>query len=192
MKKLFAALARAPKRTAAVLTIAAAVIVPAALYAWGPDRPTFTVQNAAPYVTFNSITNNQNVGDERNFVRIRELANGTTFGDSVQLQAGKTYEVMVFYHNNAKTELNDKIGSDGKPVGVAQNVTARVQMPGRLDAGATGTITGFIMQQQRHQAQLRFVSYLAQLRLQAVMVQSMARSCQIHCSPPVHLLATTL
>jgi uncharacterized repeat protein (TIGR01451 family)/LPXTG-motif cell wall-anchored protein len=51
---------------------------------------------------------------------------------------------MVFYHNNAKTELNDKIGSDGKPVGVAQNVTARVQMPGRLDAGATGTITGFI------------------------------------------------
>ncbi len=144
MKKLFAAMRRAPKRTAGLLMIAAAVIVPAVLWAWGPERPTYTVQNAAPHVTFNSITNNQRVGDERNFVRIREVATGTMFRDDVQLEAGKKYEVMVFYHNNAKTELNTKIGADGKPVGVAQNVTARVQMPGRLDAGATATITGFI------------------------------------------------
>ncbi len=144
MKKLFAAIARAPKRSAAVLMLAAVAIVPAVLLAWGPGRPLYTVENAAPHVTFNSITNNQRVGDETNFVRIRELAPNTTFGDDVQLQPGKTYEVMLFYHNNAKSELNTKIGPDGKPVGIARNTMARVQMPGRLDAGATATITGFV------------------------------------------------
>ena len=144
MKRFFGMISRAPKRTAGLLMVAAAIIVPAIIWAWGPERPTFTIQNAAPYVTFNSITNNQRVGDERNFVRIREVATGTMFRDDVQLQAGKTYEVMVFYHNNAKSELNDKIGPDGKPVGVARDVTARVQMPGHVDAGGTATITGFI------------------------------------------------
>lgn len=144
MKKLFAALTNAPKRTAGLLMLAAAVIVPTVLWAWGPGRPLYTIENAAPHVTFNSITNHQDIKDETNFVRIREVANGTTFGDDVQLQPGKTYEVMVFYHNNAKQELNDVIGEDGKPVGVARDVKARVQMPGRLAAGDTATITGFV------------------------------------------------
>lgn len=144
MKKLFAALTNAPKRTAGLAMLAAAVIVPAVLWAWGPERPLYTVENAAPHVTFNSITNNQRVGNETNFVRIREAISGATFTDDVKLQAGKTYEVMVFYHNNAKSELNDKIGEDGKPVGIARNVNARIQMPGRLAAGETATITGFI------------------------------------------------
>lgn len=144
MKKLFAALASAPKRSAGLLMLAAAVIVPAVLWAWGPDRPLYTIENAAPHVTFNSITNHQDIKDETNFVRIREAVSGTDFRDDVQLQAGKTYEVMVFYHNNAKQELNDVIGEDGHPVGVARNAQARVQMPGRLAAGETATITGFI------------------------------------------------
>ena len=144
MKKLFAAFKNAPKRSAGLLMLAAAVIIPAVLWAWGPERPLYTIENAAPHVTFNSITNNQRMGNETNFVRIREVANGTNFRNDVQLEAGKTYEVMVFYHNNAKSELNDVTGEDGKPVGVARNVQARVQMPGRLAAGETATITGFI------------------------------------------------
>lgn len=144
MKKLFAALTNAPKRSAGLLMLAAAVIVPAVLWAWGPGRPLYTIENAAPHVTFNSITNHQDIKDETNFVRIREAVSGTNFRDDVQLQAGKTYEVMVFYHNNAKQELNDVIGEDGHPVGVARNAQARVQMPGRLAAGETATITGFI------------------------------------------------
>jgi uncharacterized repeat protein (TIGR01451 family)/LPXTG-motif cell wall-anchored protein len=145
MKKLFAAIKRAPKRTAGLLLVAAAVIVtPLALQAWGPDRPTFTYEKPASYVTFNSITNNPSVGDERNFVRIREAVTGSNFGNEVQLQAGKTYEVMVYYHNNAASNLNDKVGSDGKPVGVARDTTARIQMPRTVKAGETGTITGFI------------------------------------------------
>ncbi|GEM_PF-147691 len=145
MKKLFAAIRRAPKRTAGLLLVAAAVVIaPLALQAWGPDRPTYTYQKPAPHVTFNSMTNNPSVGDERNFVRIREAVTGATFGNDVQLQAGKTYEVMVYYHNNAAANLNDKIGNDGKSVGIARDVTARIQMPRTVKAGQTGTITGSI------------------------------------------------
>lgn len=138
MKQLFDLVRQAPKRSAALLMVFAAVLVPAALFAWGPDRPTYTYASPAPHVTFNSITDNPKVGDERNFVRIREATAGTTFGDDVALKAGKTYEVMVFYHNNAASNLN----ASGK--GIAKDVMTRVQMPGRLDAGATGTITGFV------------------------------------------------
>ena len=69
MSTLTSLIRRAPKRLfAAVAVIAAAIIVPAAVLAWGPDRPTFTIEQPANYVTFNSITNNPVHGDERNFV----------------------------------------------------------------------------------------------------------------------------
>jgi uncharacterized repeat protein (TIGR01451 family)/LPXTG-motif cell wall-anchored protein len=127
-----------PKRNTIVAAALVAIIVPAVIFAWGPSRATFTYENPAPYVTFNSITDNPKVGDERNFVRIREANSSDNFADSVNLQAGKTYEVMIFYHNNAASNLNDS----GQ--GVAQNVTTRVQMPGTVKSGNTATITGFI------------------------------------------------
>ena len=68
---------------------------------WGPDRKTFTWEDPAPYATFNSITNNPQLGDERNFVRIREVKDGEKFGDEVTVEPGKTYEVYIYYHNNA-------------------------------------------------------------------------------------------
>ena len=37
--------------------------------AWGPERTTFTMEKPATYPTFNSITNNPTIGDERDFVR---------------------------------------------------------------------------------------------------------------------------
>ena len=50
------------------LAFAAAVAIgvlgtTAAVLAWGPSRRTFTMEHPAPYVTFNSITNNPNEGD---------------------------------------------------------------------------------------------------------------------------------
>ena len=41
--------------------------------AWGPERATFTMENPATYPTFNSITNNPTIGDERDFVRVGEI-----------------------------------------------------------------------------------------------------------------------
>ncbi len=113
---------RAPKRFAALVAmVTAAIIVPAVVFAWGPDRPTFTIEQPAGHVTFNSITNNPNYGDERNFVTIKDAANQNAGGwtDSINVQNGKEYYVRMYVHNNAAENLNL----------VAENVTAKFNLP---------------------------------------------------------------
>lgn len=140
MKKLFAALRSAPKRVATLAIIAAAIAVPASLYAWGPDRPTYTMQDPADHVTFNSITDNAKYGDERNFVQIREAGTGT-YGENINIQPGKEYEVFVYYHNNAATRLNS---AENGYKGIAQNAKMRIQMPASVAAGQKARVTGIL------------------------------------------------
>lgn len=100
---------RAPKRLSAVIVmIAVAIILPASLHAWGPDRPTYTVANPADHITFDSITDNPAVGDERNFVVAKDAADTSNGGwqDNITVQPGKEYLVRVYVHNNAATSLN--------------------------------------------------------------------------------------
>lgn len=138
MNKVLSLIRRAPKRfSAVVLMLAAAIIVPAVLQAWGPDRPTFTERNPAPYVTFNSITDNPRVGDERNFVRIRETGNGE-YINQVNFEPGKVYDVSVYYHNNAATRLN----ASGE--GIARNTTLKMEVPNVVTAGVNAALTGTI------------------------------------------------
>ena len=109
MSKLTSLIRRAPKRsTAAMLMVAAAIIVPAAVLAWGPDRPTFTVEQPATYNTFNSITNNPDYGDERNFVRIKDAADmgPGNWKDEITVESNKEYLVQMYVHNNAADNLN--------------------------------------------------------------------------------------
>jgi uncharacterized repeat protein (TIGR01451 family)/LPXTG-motif cell wall-anchored protein len=107
MKKLLAAVKRAPKSSAFAATLVAAVVVPAALFAWGPSRPTFTMEKPATYVTFNSITNNPNYGDERNFITVKNPATGN-YVENITVEPGKEYEVRILAHNDASAELNLK------------------------------------------------------------------------------------
>lgn len=104
-------------------------ILPLAAFAWGPARQTFTTQNPATYVTFNSITDNKSFGDERNFFRIRDVASGEKYQDAEVLQAGKEYEAVVFFHNNASSSLN------AGGTGVAHGAYAKVQLPAIVKAG---------------------------------------------------------
>lgn len=109
MSSITSLVRRAPKRfSAIVLMLAAAIIVPATLMAWGPSRTTYTVEHPATKVTFNSITNNPNVGDETNFVVVKDAAITTDGGwqDNLTVQPGKEYLVRVYVHNNAATSLN--------------------------------------------------------------------------------------
>jgi uncharacterized repeat protein (TIGR01451 family)/LPXTG-motif cell wall-anchored protein len=139
MSKLTSLIRRAPKRLSAVVAIiAAAIIVPIAVHAYGPERPTFTFEHPATYVTFNSITDNPSVGDERNFVRVKEDSTTTTYGKDVTVQPGKTYQVSVYYHNNAASNLN--ASGDG----IAKDVSLRMQMPASIAGNASDTVDGFI------------------------------------------------
>ena len=134
MGKVLDTLRRVNTRTAMVVAIvAAAIVVPATLYAWGPDRATFTEQNPAPYVTFNSITNNTNYGDERDFVMIKEAtAANSTWSSTATAQEGKEYTVRMYVHNNAADHLNL----------VAENVraSASIQQGTAKSIGVSGFI----------------------------------------------------
>ncbi len=133
MNKLIALIRRAPKRTSALLAvIAAVVIVPATLFAWGPTRATYTIEQPADHVTFNSITNNPNIGDERNFVGIRETGTTALWSDSKAVEKGKTYTVRMYVHNNAAANLNL----------VAENVTAKFNLP--TTTGKSIQVNGFL------------------------------------------------
>lgn len=112
-----------------VSIVLAAIVIPAVSFAYGPERPTFTMANPATYVTFNSITDDPAVGDERNFFRVRDLSTGEAYGDTANLVPGHKYEAEVFYHNNAASNLNL----------VAHNVKARVELPAVIEAHSTST-----------------------------------------------------
>ncbi|MBP6038209.1 MAG: DUF11 domain-containing protein [Candidatus Saccharimonas sp.] len=131
------------KRTYAGIAVAvAAVAIPAGLYAWGPaNRVTFTMAKPADYVTFNSITDNQTYGDERNFVQVRNLTDNTQYGDNTSLIPGKEYEVRAYYHNNASTSLNDAAHNYA---GIATGAFMRTEMPATVAAGANARITSYV------------------------------------------------
>ena len=128
-----------PKRVAAVTVLTAGVIaavtIPVASNAWGPTRDTFTIEKPADHIAFDSITNNPNYGDERNFLRVRDSdskywvagSNPTGYGnsgkngwtDTMNMREGHTYDVKLYVHNNAAANLNL----------VATNVRAHINLP---------------------------------------------------------------
>ncbi len=128
------------KRAYAITAIAVATVaVPATLLAWGPStRVTFTEADPAQYVTFNSITDNKQYGDERDFVQVRNVTDNGAYTENVNLVPGKEYEVFAYYHNNANSNLN----ASGK--GIATGAFMRTQMPATVNAGEEARITSFV------------------------------------------------
>lgn len=117
-----------------LMSMIAVVATSGSANAWGPERTTFTMAKPATYATFNSITDNPNFGDERNFLRVRDAdskywvagSNPEGYGndgkngwtDTMNMQEGHTYEVKLYVHNN---------GEEGKYM--AANVRAHVNLP---------------------------------------------------------------
>ena len=133
-----------PKRWAAIFAVVAVALVPLmGLQAWGPNRDTYTIEKPADHVTFDSITNNPNYGDERNFLRVRDAdskywASTSTNGwtDTItNMQEGHTYDVKLYVHNNAASNLNLE----------ATNVRAFINLPIKEDTfGYQFEINGFL------------------------------------------------
>ena len=136
MKKIWNAIARNPKKAILATTLAIVGLLPIVSNAWGPSRTTFTIEKPADYVVFNSITNNPAHGDERNFVQIKEAgASNATYADKLDIVAGKTYTVYVYYHNNAAANYNL----------VATNTRMNTQLPSSVKANTETSISAKIM-----------------------------------------------
>ena len=121
-----------------IATSVFAVLPFCAANAWGPERTTYTVESPAPYATFNSITNNTAVGDERNFVRIGEAGSTDPYRDEIEIVPGKEYEVYIYYHNNAASNTN----STG--FGMATNTKVSSAYPTIVNVGERGMVSGII------------------------------------------------
>lgn len=117
----------------AISSVAVAVVGIIAANAWGPTRQTFTVEKPADFITFNSMTNNPNIGDERDFVGIRAKdSTDNKWHNNMKIQGGKEYYIRMYVHNNAATNLNL----------VAENVTAKMNLP--TTTGRSITVDGLI------------------------------------------------
>ena len=124
-----------------VVALAMPLMLATNVSAWGPERPTYTNENPADHATFNSITNNAAVGDERDFVRIEEKGSGRAYSSDITIEAGKQYEVYIYYHNDASGTYND---SQHDYVGVAREVRLSSNFPDELVAGERGTVSATI------------------------------------------------
>lgn len=106
--------------------------------AWGPERPTYTNAVPADYATFNSITDNVAVGDERNFVRIRDLATEEYYSDETKIIPGHEYEVYIYYHNDAASNTNES------GFGIATNTRVASGYPTLVSTGSRYMVSGII------------------------------------------------
>lgn len=89
-----------------VTGLALSAIVHAAV-TFGPTRPTFTWANPAPYITFNSITDNPVWGDERQLIKSRDInAPTSAYSTSTQVTDNEEVVLAIYFHNNAASNLN--------------------------------------------------------------------------------------
>lgn len=96
------------KITAGIVTAGLALVLIPALHGaadWGPVRTTFTWANPASYITFNSITDNPQVGDERKFYGVADV-NSTQYTKAINVSDNEEVSLRVYYHNNAASNLN--------------------------------------------------------------------------------------
>jgi len=116
--------------------------VPLAAYAWGPDRPSYTLNQLNngildDKIVFNSISDNPYIGHEFNFVSARDQAIGdhglnNIWYDAIDVEPGKTYLIRLFVHNNSPLGLN----------AVAKDVIATFNIPTAV--GKSIEVNGFI------------------------------------------------
>lgn len=133
------------KKISLIIAATLFAAMPDSVFAWGPKRDTYTNESPAPRATFNSITNNAAVGDEREFVRIREIkANtDTKFTADVDnkgflVEPGKTYEVYIYYHNNAASNTNET------GAGVAMGVKLNTHFTYKVTKNESGYVNATI------------------------------------------------
>jgi uncharacterized repeat protein (TIGR01451 family) len=125
----FTTLSRFSKKAKIAVAVLLAVAVPTISFAsWSPQRPTYTMQSPAPHVTFNSITDNPNYGDERTFFDVKSAANTSTggFTDTMSVSNGQELLLRTYVHNNAASNLN---GANFTGTGVADDTKVRVLIP---------------------------------------------------------------
>lgn len=126
---------------AAMLALSGAMVLGQTALAWGPERPTYTDADPAEHATFNSIVDESGIGDERDFVRIEEKNSGREYSSEIVIEAGKQYEVYIYYHNDASETYNTE---KYNYVGIARDVRLASSFPLSLEKNERAAVVGKI------------------------------------------------
>lgn len=104
---------------------------------WGPERPTFTTKNPAPYPVFNSITDEPGYGDQRNFVTCR-ASDDSPYKTEVQAYDGQIYQCRLWFENAVAPNLDS-----GNPAAKLHDARARIRLPEKnsKDAALVGYLS---------------------------------------------------
>ena len=103
---------------------------------WGPEREMFTMKHPSRYAVFNSILDNNILGDERDFVRVMPYKTGKKYVNRLQVVPGYLYQAYVFYDNAASPSAGES--------GTARGVRLRMSFPTKLDAMSYGKVSATI------------------------------------------------
>lgn len=99
---------------------------------WGPDREDFTFNNPPSLPTLNSVTDNPDYGNEKNFTLVRKFDSNNRFEDYITVTPGDTYTVRTFFSNNSR----------GENAASAEGVKVKAQVPALIEGSAR--ISGLI------------------------------------------------
>ena len=105
----------------AVAAVGLTAGVTALVTAWGDNgggRPSYTLEEInsgalGDTITLNSISDNPNIGDEKNFVGARLLSDTSKVWNANEIEAvdGETYVIRAYVHNNSPKEY-DAVAKD--------------------------------------------------------------------------------
>lgn len=122
--------------------VAGATLAPVAVNAWGDSaggRKTYTISQInegvlGDTITFNSISDNPKIGDERNFVGAKLSSDkGITWNaNEINVKDGETYTIRLYVHNNSP------LGTEK----VAENVSVNFSLP--TTVAKSHTVIGYI------------------------------------------------
>ncbi len=128
--------------TAVTAAVAAVSLTPAIVSAWGDNsngRDVYTLDQInsgelGDKITFNSITNDGVIGDERNFVaaKVSGAKVDTWNASTINVEDGGTYTIRMYVHNN----------SPKGTAAIAENVKATASIP--TTVAKEQTVIGYI------------------------------------------------
>lgn len=111
------------------------------IYAEQSMRAVYNNTQEVDHAVMNSVVDNPDWGDERDFVRLMEVDTGRVMVGSAEIAAGREYEVQIYYRNDASEAFNSK---EHDRVGVAREVKLATKYPSQLGTGGRGEITARI------------------------------------------------
>lgn len=95
------------------------------------SQPTYTWEAPAKNITFNAITDNPSIGDERDFTLVRPLSSND-YTDNLKVSDGQEVVIMAYYDNDAASNYNLQ----------AKDTRVRINIP--AVSAKSVTVTGYV------------------------------------------------